>query len=152
MLDPYEEEDGDRLYWGTVLMGNADGNETKHLAGGIRIMGENKLRIALDSGESMLARRTLMQVATKLAIGLGALFLVGVLLAAIPNHRAPAVAGASVEPAQEAQGMDHSSKPGMDVDKAKSNEKDAGRDMVHIQDGNSAHEHVTEPKAGDSTR
>lgn len=55
-------------------------------------MEENKLRIALHSGESMFARRTLMQLATKLAIGLGALFLVGVLLAAIPNHRAPAVA------------------------------------------------------------
>jgi hypothetical protein len=152
VLDPYEEEDGDCLYWGTVLMGNAGGNETKHLAGGIRIMGENKLRIALDSGESMLARCTLMQVATKLAIGLGALFLVGVLLAAIPNHRAPVAAGDSVEPGQTAQGMEHASMPGKDMDKVKSNEKDAERDMVHIQDGNSAHEHVTEPKAGDSTR
>ena len=94
-------------------------------------MEENKLRIALYLGEAMLARRTLVQLATKLAIGLGALFLVGVLLAAIPNHRAPVVAGVSAEPAQEAQGMDHLSKPGMDVDKASSNEKDAGRDMTH---------------------
>jgi len=152
VLDPYEEGDGDCLYWGTVLLGNAGGNETKHLAGGIRIMGENKLRIALYLGEAMLARRTLMQLASKLAIGLGALFLVGVLLAAIPNHRAPAVAGVSDEPAQEAQGMDHSSKPGMDVDKANSNEKDAGRDMTHKHHGDSAHMHVTAAEAGDSAR
>ena len=94
----------------------------------------------------MLARRTLMQLATKLAIGLGALFLVGVLLAAIPNHRAPVVAGVSAEPAQEAQGIDHSSKPGMDVDEAKSN--DPGRDITHKHHGDSADRHVTAAKAG----
>ena len=76
----------------------------------------------------MLARRTLMQVATKLAIGLGALFLVGVLLAAIPNHRAPAVEGVSAEPAQEVNGMEHSNPPSSDMDKAKSNEENAARD------------------------
>ena len=100
----------------------------------------------------MFARRTLMQLATKLAIGLSALFLVGVLLAAIPNHRAPAVAGASAEPAQEAQGMDHPSKPGMDVDKAKSNEKDAVRDLTHKRHGDSADRHVTAANAGISAQ
>ena len=39
----------------------------------------------------MFSRRTLLQLTTKLAIALGALFLVGVLLAAIPNHRTPVV-------------------------------------------------------------
>ena len=39
----------------------------------------------------MLARRTLIQLATRALIGLGALFLVGVLLAAIPAHRPPAI-------------------------------------------------------------
>jgi hypothetical protein len=100
----------------------------------------------------MFARRTLMQLATKLAIGLGALFLVGVLLAAIPNHRAPAMAGVSVEPAQEAQGTGNSAMPAMDVDKASSNEKDTGRDMTHKHHGDSAHMHVTAAKAGDSAR
>lgn len=152
MLDPYEEEEGDCLYGGTVLLGNAGGNETKHLAGGVRIMGENKLRIALSLGDAMLARRTLPQIATKLAIGLGALFLVGVLLAAIPNHRTPVAAGVSAEPAQEAQGMDHSSKPGMDVDKADSNEQDAGRYITHKHHGDSADRHVTAAKAGVSAQ
>jgi hypothetical protein len=107
-------------------------------------MEENKLRTALDSGESMFARRALMQLATKLAIGLGALFLVGVLLAAIPNHRAPVVEGISAAPGQEAQGMDHSTVPGINGDETKSNEKDAVRSV--------AHRHVTVPKAGDSAR
>src|SRR5208337_4586822 len=43
----------------------------EQFGGGIRIMEWNKLRIALDPGESMFARHTLMQLATKLAIGLG---------------------------------------------------------------------------------
>jgi hypothetical protein len=106
-------------------------------------MGENKLRIALDSGESMAARRILPQLVTKLAIGLGALFLVGVLLAAIPNHRAPTVEGVSLEPGREAKGTDHSSARGIKIDEAKSKQKDAVQDATHRQ--------VTAPKAGDST-
>ena len=92
----------------------------------------------------MLARRTLMQLATKLAIGLGALFLVGVLLAAIPNHRAPVVGGVSAAPGQEAQGTDHSSALGVNTDATSSQEKDAGREL--------AQRHVTGPRAGDSAR
>lgn len=115
-------------------------------------MGENKLRIALDSGDSMAARRILPQLVTKLAIGLGALFLVGVLLAAIPNHRAPTVEGVSLEPCQEAQGMNRASGPGMDVDTANSNEKDAGRGMTRKRHEDSAHRHASAPKAGDSAR
>jgi len=100
----------------------------------------------------MLARRTLLQVATKLAIGLGALFLVGVLLAAIPNHRAPVVTGVSAEPAQEAQGMDHAAMPGINMDEAKSIEKDAVQGMAHRHDGDSTQMDKTAPKAGDSAR
>ncbi|MFI5097505.1 MAG: hypothetical protein ACHQT6_05980 [Candidatus Acidiferrales bacterium] len=100
----------------------------------------------------MFARRTLMQMATKLAIGLGALFLVGVLLAAIPNHRAPVVTGVSAEPVQKEQGMDHASLPGTDIGRARSNEKDAVRDMAQIQHRDPALKHVTAPKAGGSTR
>jgi hypothetical protein len=92
----------------------------------------------------MFARRTLMQVATKLAIGLGALFLVGVLLAAIPNHRAPVVEGVSAGPGQEGQGTNHSAAPGMNVDEAKSNNK------VAVQ--NAAHTYVKAPKAGETAK
>ena len=92
----------------------------------------------------MSARRTLMQLATKLAIGLGALFLVGVLLAAIPNHHAPVVQGVSVGVSQEAQGTDHSTAPGMRADEATSHEKNVRRD--------SGRDHPTAPKAGGSTK
>ena len=96
----------------------------------------------------MFARRTLMQLATKLAIGLGALFLVGVLLAAIPNHRAPVVTGASTQPGQEARGTDSATARGMKMAEAKSNEKGAAQ----IQHRDPARKNVTAPKAGDSTR
>lgn len=46
----------------------------------------------------MFSRRTLLQLTTKLAITLGALFLVGVLLAAIPNHRTPVMTTPAVAP------------------------------------------------------
>jgi len=88
----------------------------------------------------MYARRTLMQVATKLAIGLGALFLVGVLLAAIPNHRAPVVPGISGGPRQTAPVIDHATLPNTGPDKPISSDKDNARD------------HVTAPKAGHSVR
>jgi hypothetical protein len=103
----------------------------------------------------MLARRTLLQLTTRLAIGLGALFLVGVLLAAIPNHRAPVVASVASEPVQEAQETDHASMPGMDMDEAKSNEKDAMQDMAHMDHGNSTHMYMTALRtqtAGDQQR
>jgi len=75
----------------------------------------------------MIARRALMQLATKLAIGLGALFLVGVLLAAIPNHRAPVVQGFSATPGQIVQRADHSAASGLSTDDTKSRAADAGR-------------------------
>ena len=40
----------------------------------------------------MSGGRTVLHLLTKAGIGLGALFVVGVLLAAIPNHRTPVVA------------------------------------------------------------
>ncbi len=116
----------------------------EQFGGGIRIMEWNKLRIALDPGESMFARHTLMQLATKLAIGLGALFLVGVLLAAIPNHRAPVVEGVSAAPGQEVQGTDRSAVTGVNTDETRSHEKDAAQDVSHRR--------ATRPKAGDSSR
>jgi len=91
----------------------------------------------------MSSRRTLIHLATKASISLGALFLVGVLLAAIPNHHV-AAEQATGEPVQtpQSQTMDHSSMPALDMDDAKSNEQDAIHDMAHMH-GNSAHMHMT---------
>jgi hypothetical protein len=100
----------------------------------------------------MSARRTLMQFATKTAIGFGALFLVGVLLAAIPNHRTPAVASGSAvrlseEPrAQQEQDQDHANMPGMNMGGSKSAEMGAMDDMAHMGHGDSVHMHMTEPQ------
>jgi hypothetical protein len=97
----------------------------------------------------MSARSRFLHFATKAGILFGALFLVSVLLAAIPGHRAPA---APVEEAQQSSGsqaqeshpMDHSSMPGMDMDDAKANEARAVHDMTpgHM-DAHSLHMHMT---------
>ena len=50
----------------------------------------------------MSSRSTLIHLVTRAGIGLGALFVVGVLLAAIPNHRPPVVTNA-VNAEQEPQ-------------------------------------------------
>jgi len=92
----------------------------------------------------MVPSRTLIQLTTKLAISAGALFLVGVLLAAIPNHRAPVVEGVSAAPSQEGRGTDHSNAPRIDMDKAKSSEKNAAR--------NGGHGQGSAPEAGSSVR
>jgi len=98
----------------------------------------------------MSARSTFMHLATRAAIMFGALFLVSVLLGAIPRHRAPAVPvqdapQSSSSPSQESQEMDHSSMPGMDMDDAKANEAHAVHDMTpgHM-DAHSLHMHMTE--------
>jgi hypothetical protein len=97
----------------------------------------------------MSARSTFIHLATKAGILFGALFLVSVLLAAIPGHRAPAAPEqqaqqSSASQSQESQQMDHSSMPGMDMDDAKANEAHAVHDMTpgHI-DAHSLHMHMT---------
>jgi hypothetical protein len=97
----------------------------------------------------MSARSTLIHLGTKAGILLGALFLVGVLLAAIPGHHEPA---AEQPPAGQCSGpqspdqpsMDPSSMPGMDMDQAKTNEAHAVHDMTsgHM-DGQGAHMRMT---------
>jgi hypothetical protein len=93
-----------------------------------------------------------MQFATKAAIGFGALFLVGVLLAAIPNHHTPAVASGSavtipeVSGAQQEQDQDHANMPGMNMGGSKSAEMGAMDDMAHMGHGDSVHMHMTEPR------
>lgn len=97
----------------------------------------------------MSARSTFLNLATRAGILFGALFLVSVLLAAIPGHRAPAPQSqgstqSSTSQGQESQGMDHSSMPGMDMEDAKANEAHAVHDMTpgHM-DAHSLHMHMT---------
>ena len=95
----------------------------------------------------MSGGRTLLHLLTKAALGLGALFLVGVLLAAIPNHRTPVVASVAgnqdQDPRATAAPMDHSKMPGMDMDDAKANEHGAMEDMEGMHHGDSAHMYMT---------
>jgi len=100
----------------------------------------------------MSPRSAFMQLITKAAIGFAALFLVGVVLAAIPNHRAPAMVQAPVnlidlsEQAQDVgQAMDHSKTPGMSMDMGdeKATEAAATHDMAHMHHGDNPHMHMT---------
>lgn len=93
----------------------------------------------------MSARSTFIHLATKAGILFGALFVVSVLLAAIPGHRAPA---AQSQGSQESQGMDHSRMPGMEMDDAKANEAHAVHDMTagHM-DAHNLHMHMTTMRA-----
>src|SRR6267142_3649645 len=97
----------------------------------------------------MSARSTFFHLAAKAGILFGALFLVSVLLAAIPGHRAPAAPGqdaqqSSSPPSQESQSMDHSQMPGMDMDDAKANEAHAVHDMTRgHHDAHSPHMRMT---------
>jgi hypothetical protein len=96
----------------------------------------------------MVARKIWIELATKLAIGMGALCLVGVLLAAIPNHRPPATALADAELEQDPQNANHSQMPGMnmDADDAASTEEGAMHDMEHMHHGDTPHMHMTAPR------
>src|SRR5258708_18514590 len=108
----------------------------------------------------MSPRSAFMHLITKAAIGFGTLCLVGVVLAAIPNHRPPMMAETSADSAaivQQAQAMDHGKMPGMsmDMDDAKSNEAAATHDMAHMHHGDNPHMHMTSPRpqtAGDGHR
>ncbi len=98
----------------------------------------------------MPARSTFFRLAAKAGVFFGALFLVGVLLAAIPGHRAPAAQAqgsqqSSNSQSQESQrGMDHSSMPGMEMDDARANEAHAVHDMTPgHHDAHNAHMTMT---------
>ena len=96
----------------------------------------------------MSPRSAFMQLVTKAAIGFGALFLVGVVLAAIPGHHPPVMAETSESSQSMPQGqeMDHSKMPGMDMDDAKSSEPDAVHDMEHMHHGEHPHMYMTSPR------
>jgi hypothetical protein len=108
----------------------------------------------------MSARHTMLHIAAKAGILFGALFLVSVLLAAIPGHRAPAAPSQEPQqpsgaPSQESQPMDHSSMPAMDMDDAKASEAHAVHDMTpgHLN-AHSLHMHMTamRPQAPEDTQ
>jgi len=90
----------------------------------------------------MSSRSTFMHLAAEVAILFGALFLVSVLLAAIPGHRSPAV---PVEDAQQSTGwqsrpVDHGKMSRMEMDEVHAvHDMTAGR-----MDAHSLHMHMTE--------
>ena len=100
----------------------------------------------------MSARSQLVQIATKFGMLTGAIFVVTVLLAAMPGHHAPGTQ--AQEPQQQAsasqsqqqpQAMDPSM-PGMDMDDAKASEAHAVHDMTPGEHAHNAHMHMTAPR------
>ena len=98
----------------------------------------------------MPARSTYLHLVAKAGIVFGALFLVSVLLAAMPGRRAPAVQTqesqqSSASQSQDAQqGMDHGRMPGMEMGDAKANEARAVHDMTRgHMDAHNLHLHMT---------
>lgn len=96
----------------------------------------------------MPAGSTFVHFAAKTAMLFGALFVVSVLLAAIPSHRAPAAQSQgsqqSDSQSQDSPAMDHSSMPGMDMEDAKANEARAVHDMTRgPHDAHSLHMRMT---------
>ena len=109
----------------------------------------------------MSARRTLIHLGTEAGILIGALLVVGVLLAAIPAHHEPAAQEPPAQQSSSAQSqdqpsMDATSMPGMDMDDAKTNEAHAVHDMTSgPMDGHSVHMHMTSQRpenASDTVR
>src|SRR6266849_1087614 len=101
----------------------------------------------------MSARSSLFRLAAKAGMLFGALFVVTVLLAAIPAHRPPAgPAFGSQESASPAQEADHGSMPGMSMSDEKASEKAAVEDMTPgHHDAHSQHMTMTamRPQAGE---
>ena len=98
----------------------------------------------------MPARSAYLHLAAKSGIVFAALFLVSVLLAAMPSHRTPAVqTQESQQPSASQshdaqQGMEHGSMPGMEMDDAKANEARAVHDMTRgHMDAHNLHLHMT---------
>ena len=96
----------------------------------------------------MSALDRLIRLSARASILLGALFLVSVLLAAMPGHRRPTLQSQESQqsPApqpQQPQAMDPKM-PGMDMDDAKANEAHAVHDMTPgHQDAHNPHMHMT---------
>jgi hypothetical protein len=95
----------------------------------------------------MSSRSVIIHFVTRAGMGLGALFLVGVLLAAIPSHRPLVVATISTNAEQQGQqkppAADHTNMPGMNMPMGLSNEQAAMEDTASMYLGDSAHMHMT---------
>lgn len=92
----------------------------------------------------MSARRTLIQFATKALMLVGAIFIVTILLAAVPSHHAPTQtpSGQQASPAQPS--TSEKDMPGMDMSDEKASETDAVRDMTSgPTDAHSLHMRLT---------
>src|SRR5271169_1133093 len=93
----------------------------------------------------MSARRTLLHLAAKTAMVFAAIFVVTVLLVAMPGHRAP---GAQSPAAQEAATPQSKAMPGMDMGDEKVSEKAAVQDMTPgHNDAHSHHMYMTSMRA-----
>jgi hypothetical protein len=95
----------------------------------------------------MSARSTAVQITAKGFTLIGALFLVSVLLSAMPGHRAPVVTAQEPQTAAEPKQVkdtEHSSMPGMDMSDERRSEGNAIQDMApgHL-DAHSKHMHMT---------
>ena len=102
----------------------------------------------------MSARSQFVQLAAKTGILVGALFIVTVLLAAIPAHRLPVEAQNADAASQDMQSMDHSKMSGMDMDDAKASEHAAVEDMTAGHGAHSLHMHMTamRPRGAEDVR
>ena len=94
----------------------------------------------------MSARNTVIQLITKVGTLFGALFLVGVLLAAIPAHKSqpPQISGA-----QESQSIqtNATTMPGMDMSDQHTAEAGAAHDMASgAHDAHNVHMYMTAPR------
>ena len=95
----------------------------------------------------MSARSTVLHLLTKAGIAFAALFLVSVLLAAIPGHHAPVVNTAgqqgSATPAAQ-QASEHASMPGMDMHGDEKSSEHAAIDAMNAgHDAHSQHMYMT---------
>src|SRR5690349_2054434 len=101
----------------------------------------------------MSSRSPFVQIATKFGMLVVAVFVVTVLLAAMPGHHAPGTQTQQAQqqpPASQAQqppqqAMDPNM-PGMDMDDAKANEAHAVHDMTPGEHAHNAHMHMTTPR------
>ena len=100
----------------------------------------------------MSGRSQFVQLATKFGMLIGAVFVVTVLLAAMPGHHAPDTQtqespqqSSTTQSQQQQQGMDPNM-PGLDMNDAKANEAHAVHDMTPGEHAHNAHMHMTSPR------
>lgn len=100
----------------------------------------------------MPARSQLKQLVTKFGMLFGALFVVTVLLAAMPGHHTPTVQSQEsqgqppvAQPQRQSQAMDPNM-PRMNMDDAKASDPNAVHDMTATEHEHNAHMHMTEPR------